>query len=177
RLGHPLQGLAAQPPPHEGPQALVGIETSRQHEVEGHPELARPGEEAGAEKGAEARGREELEAIGQRMQAAPEDDEDAPQAIVGAGELVLNAEPPTELERPGLLGEKRVGAALHEEAVAPLRLDGAAQPIGGLEEAQLEVEPALARQLAGTMGRGEPGDAAADDGQLHARATFTPVPA
>ncbi len=111
------------------------------------------------------------------MQAAPEDDEDAPEAIVGADELVLDADPPTELERPGLLGEKRVGAAFHEEAVAPLRLDGAAQPIGGLEEAQLEVEPALARQLAGAMGRREPRDAAADDGQLHARATFMPLPA
>ena len=58
RLGHALQGLDAQPPGHEGPQALVGIAASRQDEIHRHPELAGPGEESRAKKGPEPRRRQ-----------------------------------------------------------------------------------------------------------------------
>ena len=45
RLGHALERLAAEPAAHEGAQALIGIATPRQHEVQRHAGLAAPGEE------------------------------------------------------------------------------------------------------------------------------------
>ena len=85
----------------------------------------------------------------------------------GADEAVLDAEPAAQRQRPGLVGDEGVGPAFHEEAVAPLGLDDAAQPVTRLEQRQLEPLSALARALHRPMGRGEPGDAAADDDESH----------
>ena len=138
RLGHALERLAAEPARHEPPEALVGIAAARQHEIHGHPELAGPREETRANEGAEARRREKLEAVGQRVKPAAEGDIGAPEAVVGADEPVFDAEPPAERERPRLLGEEGIGAALDEEAFVPLRLYGPAHPVAGLEQRQVE---------------------------------------
>jgi len=129
-------------------------------------------EEAGAEKGAEARGGEELEALGQRMQAAREDDEDAPKRS-SVRKLVLDADPATELERPGLLGAKRVGAASTRKPSR--RSVWMVPPAGrGFEEVSSRSSTRRA-QARGRDGPGQPRDAPADDRQLHAGATFMPV--
>ena len=167
RLGHALERLAAEPPGHESAEALVGIAAAGQHEIHGHPELARPREEARPNERAESRRREELEAIGQWMQAPAEGDIGAPKAVVGADQPVLDAEPAAERQRPRLLREKRVGAALDEEALVPLRLYGAAHPVAGLQEHQLQRKAALAGDLDGAMGGGKPRDAATDHRELH----------
>src|SRR5262249_58526501 len=106
RLRDALERLAPEPPPHEGPQALVPAAAPRQHEVEPHPELAGPREEAGGEERAEPGGGEELEALGQRVEAPPAHDERAAEAIVGPHQPILDAEPAAQGERPGLLGEE-----------------------------------------------------------------------
>ncbi len=130
RLGDALERLAAQPPPHERAEALVGATPPRgSTRSQRHPELARPREERRREERPEARGREELEAVRQRVEPSAKRHEDAAEAVVGADQPVFHAEPAAERERPRLLGEERVGAALDEEAVAALGLDGAAEAV------------------------------------------------
>ncbi len=101
------------------------------------------------------------------MQAASKHDEGAPEPVVGPHQPVLDPEPPAEGERPRLLREEGVRAALDEEPLAALRLDGAAQPIGGLEHREVERMAPLPRPLHGSMSGGEPRDTPADDDQLH----------
>ena len=72
------------------------------------------------------------------MEPPAQDHEGAAEPIVGPDQPVLQAEPPAERERPRLLREERVGAALDEKAVAALGLDGAAQTVAGLEQRQVE---------------------------------------
>src|SRR5262249_60396227 len=67
----------------------------------------------------------------------------------------------------GLRGETRVGARLHEKALVPLGLDGAAQPVARLEQRELGQHPVLASELDHAVGCGEPRDAAAHHGELH----------
>src|SRR5205823_1791596 len=93
-----------------------------------------------------ARRRQQLEAIRQRMEPTPEPDEDLPKAVVGANELRLHAEPSAQRERPWLLGQERIGAGLHEEAIDALRHDGAPEPLARLDHLEVEVDAALARE-------------------------------
>ena len=53
-----------------------------------------------------------------------------------------------------------------------LGLDGAPEPVARLQERQLQRKPALPRQLDRPVRRGEPADAAPDDGELY-RASLT----
>ena len=103
------------------------------------------------------------------MQPPAVDHEGAPVPVVGAQQAVLEPEPPAKGQRPGLLGDEGVGPALDEEAVAPLGLDGAAQPIRALEQGQVQRASPLAGDLDRAMGRREPGDASPDDDQPHPR--------
>ena len=91
--------------------------------------LSLPGHEKSPErtKRSEPGRGEELKAVGERMQPAAEDHVGAPEAVVGTDQPMLDAETLAEGERPRLLGQERVGAALDEEAVVALGLDGAAR--------------------------------------------------
>src|SRR5881409_3861777 len=104
----------------------------------------------------------------QRMQPPAKPDEDAPVAVVGADESILHAEPATQRERPGLFRQERVGTGLDQEAVGALGRDRPAQPTAGLDDAHVEVDAALARQLHRAVGCGEGRDAAAHDDDVHA---------
>ena len=97
------------------------------------------------------------------MQAPLERDEGAAEPVIGPHQPGLDAEPAAERERPGLLREEGIGPALDEEAVAPLGLDGAAQPIGGLEEREVHGAAPLSRPLDHAMGGGQSRDPAAYD--------------
>jgi len=101
------------------------------------------------------------------MQPPAEGNVDAPETVVGADQPVLDAEPPAERERPRLLGQEGIGTALDEEALVPLGLDGAAEPVAGLEERQIEREPTLPGDLDGAVGGGQTRNAAADHGEPH----------
>ena len=108
------------------------------------------------------------------METAGTPDVDLAVTVVGAQELVFDAEPAAERERPRLFREKRVGPRFDGEAVDTLGLDRAAEPIARFEHPELERAAALARQLRGPFDqpvrRGETRDAAADDDELHAAA-------
>ena len=146
RLGDALERLAAEPAAHEGAEALVGAR--RRAAARGRaPCAACPASEKSAEASERpsARRRQQQEALGQRMEAAAADHEGAAEAVVGPHQPIVDAEPPAERERPRLLGEERVGAALDEEAVAALGRDGAAEPVARLEQREVERQAALAR--------------------------------
>src|SRR5438132_1243215 len=173
RLSDALERLGAEPAAHEGTEALVvaavqRAAAARQHQVERHARLAAPGEERRRRERRQARRREQLKAVGQRMQPSAEPDEDLAETVLRAHQLCLDAEPATERERPGLLGEKRVGPALDQEAVGALGDDGAAEAAARLDDAQVEVHAALARQLDRAVGRGQRGHAATDHDEFHA---------
>ena len=102
------------------------------------------------------------------MQPAAEDHVGAPEAVVGTDQPMLDAETLAEGERPRLLGEEGVGAALDEKALVALGLDGAPDPVPGLEERQVEREAARPRDLEGAMGGGQSRHATAHHRQLHA---------
>ena len=95
------------------------------------------------------------------MQTPGPPDEDLSEAIVRRREPMLDAEPPAERQRPGLLREKRVGARLDEESAGELGRDGAAEPVARLDERQLELGRSRPRELDGAMRRREPGNSAA----------------
>jgi hypothetical protein len=99
------------------------------------------------------------------VETPPEGDVGAAEAVVGADQPVFDAEPLAELERPRLLREEGVGAALDQETLIAIRLDGAAQPVARLEERQLEPPAALPGELDGAMGGCQTRDAAADDAE------------
>ena len=166
RLGDPLERLAAEPPAHEGAQALVVGHAPRQDEVEAHAELSRPGEQSRPDERTELRRRQELKSDRQRMQTPGAPHEHLPEAIVGPDQPVLDAEPLAERQRPRLVRQERIGARLDQEPAAPLGRDGAAEPLACLEQRQLQRDRSLASELDRAVGRREPGDPTADDGEL-----------
>src|SRR5207245_7559299 len=167
RLGDALQRLAAESATYEGAQALVVAHAPRQDEIEGHAQLARPGEETRPDERSKLRRRQELEAIRQRMQTAGAPHEHLSEAIVRRHEPVLDTEPAAERQRPRLFREERVGPRLDEESTGVAGRDGAAAPVARLDERQLELGRSLPRELDGAMRRREPGDSAANDGELY----------
>ena len=129
RLSDALERLASQSAAHEGPEALVVTGTPRQDEIEGHAQLAAPRKQTGLDERPELRRRQELEAVGQRVETPGAPDEDLSEPIVGAHEPVLDAEPPAECQRPRLLRKERIGACLDEESAGALGRDDAAEPV------------------------------------------------
>src|SRR5439155_14792312 len=148
--------------------ARRGRDPPRQHEVEGHPQLAPQREQRRHRERAHRRRRQELEAVGQRMQPAAVPDEDLAETIVGAHQPVLDAEAAAQRERPRLLRQEGVGPRLDEKAVHALADDGAAEPLARLDQRELERRLPLARHLHRAVRRRQPRDAAADDDELHA---------
>src|SRR5262249_48924850 len=137
---------------------------------EGHPELARPREEAGADEGPKACRREELKPLGQRVEPAAPHDERPAEAVVRSHEAIAEADPVAQGQGPRPLGKERGRAALDEESLAALGREGAAEPVGRLEHGDLDGARTLARPLDSPMCGGEAGDAAAHDDELHGSA-------
>ena len=81
--------------------------------------------------------------------------------------LDADAEPAAERQRPRLLRDERVGPGLDEEAVDVLGRDRAPRALARLQQRQLEIDVALARQLDAAMRRGQPGDTGTDHDELH----------
>ena len=100
------------------------------------------------------------------MEPAPAPHEHLAEPVVGPHQSVLDAEPAAELQGPRLLREERIGARLDQEPAAPLGRDGAAEPLACLEQRQLQRDRSLASELDRAVGRREPGDPTADDGEL-----------
>jgi hypothetical protein len=157
RLPQTLDGLLSESAAQEGRDRFVaGLASARDHEVEAHPDLPRPGEQAAAQEGQHARGDREHHAFGQRMEPSAAQDEDLPALGVGGDQPIAQAQLANESQSFRLLGQDRVGPAFDEEAVDRLRPDDAAPARGGLAEDERDLP---LRQRAGG---GEAGDAAAD---------------
>ena len=98
-----------------------------------------------------------------------------PVAYAGFSDL-LSRPKPVALE--WWLGKAEEATVLGAQTQEPdslfvwLQLDGAPEPVAGLQERQLQRQPALPRQLDRPVRRGEPADAAPDDDELY-RASLT----
>ena len=156
--------LPAQPAPEKRRDRLVPVRASaRDHEVRGHPQLARPGEQPRPRQRRQARGHAEHHARpaggGACRPAARR-----PSVARGSCGTIRSSRPSSRqrLQRLRLLREQRVRAALHQEAVRLLRADDAAPARVGFQEHERHAE---AMEV---PGRGEPRDASADDRDLHA---------
>ena len=69
RLAEPLDRLLAEAAAQEGRDRLVVVSVAAgPHEIEAHPQLAGPGEEAAPEQGQDLRGHREHHPVGQRVQ-------------------------------------------------------------------------------------------------------------
>jgi hypothetical protein len=167
RLDQVFVSRATQATRDEGAQALIGVAPARQDEVEGHARLAAPGEEGRGEQRRQPGRRHHLEPLGQRMEAPAVHDEGAAVAVVGAEQARLQVEPPAERQRPGLLGDERVRAALHDESIAPLGADVAAQTVGPLEQREVQRAALLARELHRAVRGGQPRNTSADYRKTH----------
>ena len=108
------------------------------------------------------------QAVGQGHQAAVLADEGDAEMIVGADDLVGEAEFADQFERGGFGGEEAVGAGFDGAAFDLLGLDDAAEARAGFDDGGGDAG------FGQVVGRGEPGDSAADDdsrGQQHRFAT------
>ncbi len=175
RLGDTRQRLAAEAAADEVGEALVGCDrrgtrpvadrdaATRQHQVEPHAQLARPAHEAAEREGDDARRHHEDDALGQLVQAAAREDEALADVLVRVEQAVADVEPARHLDRPGLLDDRRVRAALDDEPVAAHGVDLAAEARLLLEEDPVDVAAGEPGVLEGTGGA-EPRHAAADHG-------------
>ena len=175
-LGDARQRLAPEAPPHEVAEALVAVPAgvprraaARQHQVHAHAHLAGPAHQAAEGERHHARGHHEDDALGQLVQAPAREDEALADALVGVLEAVADAEPAGHRDRPVLLDDGRVGAALDDEAVAAHGVDLAAETRLVLVEVPVHGRVGGARVFEDAR-RSQPGHAAADDGDAEGRA-------
>src|SRR5579884_1051033 len=105
---------------------------------------------------------QEKEALGQRVDAPAAGDVGAAVALAGADEVGGDADPLAEREPPRLLGDEGIGPALDDEAPHVLGSNRPAEMACRLEQHD------LAAALDEAVGGGEPGHAAAHDGDAPA---------
>ena len=174
RLGDALQRLPAEPAADEVAEALVegrpdGARrpcrrraASRQHQVEAHADLARPAHQAAHRERHHARRDHEDDALGQLVQLPARVDEALADVLVAVEEAVADAQLAGGRDRPRLLDDRRVGAALDDEPVAAHGVDLAAEARLLLVEVPVDGRVLGARRLEHAR-RPEAGHAAADD--------------
>ena len=154
--------LGAHAAADEGAKALVGDGgVAADEDLEAHAQLAGPGDELRAQDGEDHGGGHEHHALGHGVKLALAQDVGGGRCgVVGADELVAEAELAAEVEGGALLGEEGVGAAFDEEALAGVGDDLSAEVVGGFEQKIVGVR--ASRFLEGVRGR-EAGDSTADD--------------
>ena len=82
-----------------------------------------------------SRGRyHEHQPVGHDHQPAVHHDVGLALRVVGADELIGDAEFLAECQRPGLFGEEGIGTGLDQAAVDAIGIHGAAQPLAALEQ-------------------------------------------
>ena len=123
----------------EGAKAFVGDGgVAADEEFEAHAEFAWPGDEFGAEDGEDHGGGHEHHAFGHGVELAfAEDVGGGGGGVVGADELVAEAEFAAEVKGGALLGEEGVGTTFDEEALAGVGDDLTAELGGGFEEEEV----------------------------------------
>ena len=136
---------------------------ARQHQVHAHAHFAGPAHQAAEGERHHARGHHEDDALGQLVQAPAREHETLADALVGVFEAVANAQPAGHRDRPMLLDDRRVGAALDDEAVAAHGVDLAAETRLVLVEVPVHGRVGGARVFEDAR-RSQPGHATADDG-------------
>ena len=174
-LGDARQRLLAEAPAHEVAEALVEGRAgcarrparrraaARQDQVHAHADLARPAHQAAERERHHPRGDHEDDALGQLVQAPARVDEALADVLVAVEEAIGDAELAGGRDRPVLLDDRRVGAALDDEPVAADRVYLAAEAPVLLVEVPVDGRVLRACRLEHAR-RAQSGHAAADDG-------------
>ena len=113
--------------------------------------------------GQDFRGDHEHQAVGHFDEAAAGQDVGLAVGVVGADELVAEAEGAAEIGGPGLFGDEGVGAGFDEASVDVFGAEDAAETRGRFVENVVDIGAGAAVLFEGEGG-GEAGDASADDG-------------
>ena len=173
-LGDALQRLSAEAPADEVAEALVegradGARGPRrrraaagQDEVQAHADLARPRHQTAHRERHHARGDHEDDALGQLVQAPAREDEALADVLVAVEEAVADADLAGGRDRPRLLDDGRVRAALDDEPVAADGVDLAAEARVLLVQLPVDGRVLGARRFEHAR-RAQAGHAAADD--------------
>ena len=168
RLGHALQGLAAESARDERAQALVcPLRPARQYQIQGHAQLARPGEQARRHQRPELRRRQQQEPIRQGMQPAVVHHVRA--AVLVVGVCIRRRVKPMRSQSCSAHGFSEMNESGPASMTKPSTRSVLIEPPRrrrGFEQRQRIGRFALAAELHQPMCRGNTGNAAADDGDV-----------
>ena len=128
----------------------------------GHAEFGGPGKKWRETSGQDFRRDQKHQAVGHGDQAAADEDVGFAVGVVGADELVAEAEGAAEVGSPGFFGDEGIGASFDEAALDVFGAEDAAEVRRRFIERVLDC-PGPAMFFESESG-GESGDAAADDG-------------
>ena len=96
-------------------------------EFPSHAELGGPGKERGESSGQNFGWDHEHQAVGQRDELATDKNVGLAVSIVGADELIADAERAAEIGGPGLFGDEGIGSGFDDAAVDVLGAENAAE--------------------------------------------------
>ena len=160
RLRDLFQALPAQPARDEFGEAFVfPVAPGRDEELHAHPQLARPGDEAGPGERHDHGGHHEHDPLRKGMEAPPGEDEGPLVLVVRAEHLAGKPHFLYQLDRPVFLRKIAVGSAFNGEPADLFRAELA--PDGGL----LLEEDKIRSLFLQIDGAGKGGDPPADDGR------------
>ena len=161
RLDKPVEDLAPQPPADEAGQTFVAAGRPPPHEIlPRQPQLAQRTQDRRRDDRPNPAGGHQHEALGHAAQPSAAHDQRAPLCGIRADQFLGEPQPAAKIDAPGDIRDEAVGAAFDEKAVAAHCVERAADAPARFEEHDARRR----RQLDESMGRGEPGDPAADHG-------------
>ena len=165
RLRDPIEHFAAETARNEPGEAFVAIGAPARNEwLEHDPQFAAHRKQRAFEHRPDEGGREQRKSLGDFEELPSADDVGFPELLLRGDHFGGQPEAFSQLERPRFLGEKRIGASLDRESVAPDRFERTAEAITGLEQQDLDWHLALGGEFVQTVRGTEPCDAATDNG-------------
>ena len=167
RPREPVHQRVAEAPSQQAADGVVAVDRSaREEEVQPHPHLLGPREQAGRRERDELRREDEREAVGHRDESVAAEHVDGAR-IHRADEVAAEPQLAAELRGGRPDRDERIRPLLDDEPVAEVRPNLAAEAVGGLEERRADAS--LAQDVRGR----EPGDPSPDDDGPH-RPPFPP---
>lgn len=160
-FGQKFDGFRTEVVVHKVGNGTIGVGDRVAKDFEAHPELGTPAEEFGLEDGQNLGGNYHLQTFGEGEEATIAEDEGATLGVIGAGEIVTEAEFADELLGPWLGCEPAFGTGFED---ATFNVDGPDGTAGGrVKDGGVHIRTELS-QIVRT---GKPGDATANDADPH----------
>src|SRR5664279_6098386 len=147
------------PRPMHGPR--------RMQKLARHAQLGAPGEQGRERGGKQLGGHHEHKPVGHDHQPAVYHDVGFALGVVGADQLIGDAEFLAQRKRPGFFGEERVRPGFHQAALHAIGIHGPAEPLAAFKEGVFQIGAGGPRLLQIECGA-QPGNASTDNGNaLH----------